>query len=439
MCVPDLPANSVKGHQLRSTLSLTSIHHHFEAVDGGEKHNSVPGQRWSSDFDRGSRSPVVNMYDSLVSISENKDKTNELYDRLSPLPQSEKSSSSSPEPVLSPTGSLLQLGPAYTRKMHLAHHPHKYEYIDVDLEHSGESGSSDGVFSPSNMMEHPLTWMSPSSNDTPQPESNHKVSISSKKRVSIKETNSQPRKKQLPLQTTREESLDFVPSIVPIRASSEATRRKPSPAPRKSRSKTKDDALRPSSLTVAHQTSSSDESSFELIPDVIDQLRKDVVSPIHTQNGPTSSSIQHERTLQSPPPLPSRSGSDGDIPQKPKSMCPRPTSSIETPPLPPRPQHHKVPLPPVHIDIDKKPLPPKPKVLRVPDNATKKYVSLTFNNVDSVDFDDSNYSTVSVDQPVRIIPDQDQDERVSYSAVNFPVTDALHSTIRQRMTERAQS
>lgn len=441
MCVPDLPANSSSGHQLRSTLSLTSIHHHFETVDG-EKQSNASGSRLLSDHDRG-QSPVVNFYDSLIPLPDSKDKISEVYDRLSPLPRSQKSDSSSPEPVLSPTGSLLQLGPAYTRKMHLTHHPHKYEYIDVDLEHSGESGSSDGVFSPNNMMEHPLMWMSPGSNNTSQLESN-KASSNSKSRVAIKQTKSHPRKKQLPLQTTQEESTGDVQSSLSLQISSEDVL----PTPRKSKSRMNNGHIKSSTLVLAHQSSSSDESSFELIPNISDRLRKGVVSPSYTPNeddgSKTTSAQVDELVPQSPPPIPSRSGSDGDIhvSQKPKSV-PRPASSFETPPLPPRPQHHKVPLPPVHIDIDKKPLPPKPKVLCIPDNANKKYVSLTFDNVDLVDFDDNNYSTVNINQPLKVnqpIADHsNEDDRVSYSAVNFPVTDALHSTIRQRMSERAQS
>ena len=439
MCVPNLPANSKNGLHLRTTLSLTSIHQQFQfhgldTVDG-DTQSGAPGPKMTSDLERRSRSPGTNAYDSLISVPENKQVMTELYDRLSPLPQDQNSGSSSPDPVLSPTGSLNHLA-RYQRKVQVTHHHHKYEYIDVDLEHSGESGSSDGVFSPSNMMEHPLTWMSPGPNETPQPESHSKPAIiGSKKRVSIKETNSQPRKKHLPLQTAHEYSSEFFPSEQPIPASSEVTG-KPSPAPRKSRSKTDKDILRTSSV---RQSSSSDESSFEIIPD----LGIETISHAHTPNEnfhPKISNIQVELVRDSvsehmSPPLPPRNGSDSDLPNTESQL----TSSVETPPIPPRPQHHKVPLPPVNIDFDKKPLPPKPKVLRIPDSASKKYVSLTFN--ETVDFDDSAYSAVNVDQPLQFnrsfSEHQESDERVSYSSVNFPITDALHSTIRERMTERA--
>lgn len=430
MCVPNLPANNSKnGLHLRTTLSLTSIHQQFNSLDSvdGDTRSGIPGPR--SDFERQSRSPVANTYDSLIPLPENKEVMTERYDRLSPLSLNRNSGSSSPDPVLSPTESLNHLT-RYQRKVNVTHYHHKYEYVDVDLEHSGESGSSDGVFSPSNKMEHPLTWMSPGPNETSQPESHSKPAIiESRKRVSIKETNSKPRKKQLPLQTTPEDSLHFFPSEQPVRASSEITR-KPSPAPRNSRSKT---------TSAVRRSSSSDESSFEVIPEM------ETISHAHTTPNetfrPKISNIQVELVRDSvsehmSPPLPPRNGSDNDLSKKFNTES-QLTSSVETPPLPPRPQHHK--LPPVNIEIDKKPLPPKPKVLCIPDNGSKKYVSLTFN--ETVDFDDSTYSAVNVDQPLQFnrsfSEHQESDERVSYSSVNFPITDALHSTIRERMTERA--
>ena len=459
MCVPNLPANSTasNGQHTSPTLSLTSLHQPSTGVDttdgdpGTHTRSNVPAPRVSTEIDRRSRSPMLHTYDTLDLIPENKDAPVQHYDRLSSLPLNQKSSSSSPEPVLSPTETSSQAS-RYARKFQVIQHHHKYEYIDVELEHSADSASSDGVFSPSNTMEHPLTWMSQGQSDTAVPPPEPTVHGFPKKRVSVKETNSKPRKKHLPLQTTQEQPSDTLPHKPRAPAMSRVPNgnvRKPLPAVRKSKSKDKDQ--RRSKLSVNRSSGSSDESSsFEVIPDVLESLRKETLSPYHNAasngNGRHKiSNIQVELvkdpvTMHTPPPLPARNNSsDGEQTAKQDShrLPEGRQASTDTPPLPPRPPH-RVPLPPVQIDFTKTPTPPRPRVLGAPETTNKKYVALNFG--DSTEFDDSTYTTVNVDQPVilRAASEQHQsDDRVSYSAVNFPVMEALHSTIRERMTERA--
>ena len=66
---------------------------------------------------------------------------------------------------------------------------------------------------------------------------------------------------------------------------------------------------------------------------------------------------------------------------------------------------------------------------------------MALNFGETTELDDGVYTAANVDQAIllrgAISEQQLADERVSYSAVIFPVMDVLHSTIRERMTERA--
>lgn len=502
--VPDLPANSPHAkHPVTSTRNSRlsrkqqndsvpdSVQQGIDLTDssqapGGDADNLHPrhGAHITDEHHRSSvncpvyssiatvdkrfKSPLISNYDTLTPIvpSECKDGAKQqLYDSLLPI----KSSSSSPEPVVSPTDSFSPVS-RYDRKVKVTHHPHKYEYIDVDINHSGESASSEGVFSPSNSMEHPLTWMSPPPNDSTTVVSKKGSSdeeANSITRTSIKEPKTKSRRKQLPLQTTDENFMSAstqkprAPRLarVPLHnadsiSESPKVRTKPVPLPRLSTQTSINQQNR-------HSASSDDSnSSFEVIPSVNTANRDsshECASPSgHHQdvvvNRHKISSIHVELVADQsrsssdiiPPPLPPRKTVDdtSDAPtlsgpdlklneassQNVSSSDISLGSQNEVPPVPPRPQDgtFKVPLPQAHFDFEKTATPPKPKVLYANDQQSKNYLALTFGEKE----DSNGYTEVGINQHVVVpsTPSEQNDSRVSYASVSFPMTEALRNT-----------
>lgn len=176
--------------------------------------------------DQRDTSPRPGCYDTLAPIENDVGvpKPQQVYDSLLPYRDaSSKSSSSSPEPTLLPPN-LVNKSFQYNRKVKVLQHRHMYEYIDVESEDSSSNEGGRDLISPTQpgpvSLEHPSEWMvNPAvnggmkhtdkiENGSKNDLSKRSPSVQSKGRFSRKSTNSQSRKKHLPLQ---EKNLDESP------------------------------------------------------------------------------------------------------------------------------------------------------------------------------------------------------------------------------------
>lgn len=498
--VPDLPANSSETHHIIKSKYFppTQVSKKQQAFLGnngdtkqGSEHTDSPGNVTDIEIsvndkhvsdnteypvivntDRQSTSPSLGNYDTLIPFvsKDGKDEGNQShYDSLLPLNLDSNSSSSSPEPLISPQDSFSMVS-RYDRKIQLTQHPHKYEYIDIDVTNSGESTSSEKLLG-SNSMEHPLTWMPPHPPDN--------TSAAKNNRKFTKEPKTNPRRKHLPLQrcedhvegTNGSKNSSTNPSALkprgprmsrlPVKSSdsvNESTKQlnKPFPLPRFS---TNSQATSLGFNISNRNSASSDDSvsSFELIPSVLatdkNSLR-DCISPSNHQThgdiSPKISSVHVEfvKTIESdivrPPVPPRRHADDNSDDTKGTEPFSRGIATSDTgsnsrkeippPPLPVKPQEgiFKVPLPQAHFDFQKTATPPKPKVLKVlgmnEEHQPSNYATLGFHNQK----DTNDYAEVDINPQTSAVTPVDQtDSRVPYVSVSFLMTDALRNIKEQ--------
>ena len=384
------------------------------------------------------------MYDKLSPLTDN-GVGSTVYDSLRPSREDLKSGSSSPDVADSP---MEMVNYSSDPRTSFIRRSHKYEYIDVDLENRGSEKS--GSNSP-NGMEHPSDWTS----SLPSTLVSRFERAKKQTRQSVsKETNTLPRRKQLPLQESTERDQSS--------SETEYSTVSKSRAPRLERDNSVE-AIDSQVRHAPHLASSSRKSQARSSVDSMELLSSIESTPESRRasvfsNGSTSSieiegkhhqdqsikrehssspshRVTHEevaiktrsepsdlvtKTLssdnQEPPPVPRR---------EPSSKL---SSTKGSPPVPPRLQEPRftVPLPQAQFDFIKSPPLPRPKVLCPSDLS---YAAVTFANGDKPVYTQVEPAAVRSKRPSTKIQQIPGD--VSYVAVDFEMTAGLQRTSEQ--------
>ena len=429
-------------------------------------------------------------YDTLAprvngSDTSSKSPPQPLYDSL--LPKSEaKSASSSPEPC-SYSPNHLNKTYQYNRKVQLLQRGHKYEYIDVELQHGEKVDTHHGKKDHSSPVrkEHPSSWMA-------SPVSQDSTSV-----LRMLPKLSSQRKKQLPLQespienendssasyskdSVNEPSFSAQNSKPQVSHSPKGTSndtncespkspRKPQPLPRKgvySKQPSSELVYSIDSYMANHEMpvplGHSDVDSL-LGPTVSDTQGRSF-SPLqrstHEAATPKIKSVQVELVKERQdcdnvelPALPPKPGTNNFTSEESSPYFKSPS-----PALPPRPVVDskdlndqttvfsssstqrlsepgiKLPLPQKEIHFNP-PVPPRPRVLCPPsdNSAPQKYVAISFSGVPvagSTEYHEVQVHTNTSAMPTTL-PSDSSEERVEYTLVDFKMTYGLGKTIEQ--------
>lgn len=374
-------------------------------------------------------SPRPNCYDTLAPESKSK----MPYDTLIPRSEDNKSSSSSPE------AHNVNKSFQYSRKVKYLRHSHRYESIEVDDEDSsGEAantptGSEDRYGGITSTKQEVFSVRTRTANGHV-------------KRLSTKSTNTQPRKKHLPLQgtdcvtVTREQADTVAEKPLPESFVKEA-----SPDSSHFLTRNMDDPRKdpvPTDESFHHDcpentsiSSPSHRTTHEVVslppPKKIQSIKVEIAEQSHPGSKDTRAPLLPPRTSNSV---------TNDV-----STAAAISDDDDAPPLPPRPveQAFMVPLPRAEFDFNKPPVPPKPRVLCPSESeAAPKYVAVDFiNNRDSShnDFTVVAPTTHEGERPHQIFAAMDStSDRVPYVAVDFKMTAGLATTKVQVEDQRTK-
>lgn len=379
------------------------------------------------------------MYDKLTPLQDeiNGAKLG-IYDSLSPNKDEVLSGSSSPDP----DDLSLDL---YSLKANFLKRTHTYEYIDVDLENRKSRSTSS---SPTGM-EHPLDWTK--SLQRLHRERSPHLSFS-------KETNTLPRRKQLPLQESPGEQItdaeySTTKKAMPPRLSRESSvEMTDSPLKSVLRNFNRVSQAR-SSVDSMDMVSSSESVSGARRESVFSSGSTSSVE-LDTKLSSTSTSTAAEHLRQEHSNSPSHRVTREDVALRGRAVSPQDEpqspSSDEPPPIPkkglmepathkapaekqgshrppPRPQEPRftVPLPRAQFDFVKPPPPPRPKVLCSSDLS---YAAVTFANGENPVYSEVD-PAIRISRPSMTISQAHSD--VSYVAVDFQMTEGLQRTSEQ--------
>lgn len=421
------------------------------------------------------------LYDKLApQNSSGHDAKNCMYDSLEPYQDGLKSGSSSPEISSNLPLDIVNKHFQYDRKVGYLQHGHRYDYIGIELEERQTSKS--GSNSPDSM-ELPSNWTASLPLGIGH-QKTMKMLDQPHRRYSNKVTNTQSRRKHLPLQDSGKQ----------ISTDSECSRldsdsRKPRP-PRLSRG---DDAegygvvaykTRPlfvkqsqpgtsidslefgssiDSLSRDRLLSSGSHSSGELSMNSHHHEKQDSVSsPVNTyeevlfsktdeelsrtalsvsgqmsseppeipMKSPIKSASMARNTpepVNEPPPLPKRSNSDSTSSK---------INNTSSPLLPPRPQDPKftVPLPQAQINFIRPPPPPRPRLL-FSSGPDQFYTAVSFSDGTESSAPQRETSVKSPRPSIKLHQAYDS----TYASIDFQMTDGLQKTSEQVAREYSES